>query len=321
MGESAVDDRFLMPSAYPYMPFFVGDYRGDTGNLSTLEHGAYLLLLFHYWTKGESLPDDPEQLRIIAGVSRHVWRKISPKICEFFEKRDGRLFHKRVEEELGRARLKSLKAQEAGRKSAESRSALHSTSAERPLPPSTNLEATISSPYSEEEKNKSSSSLRSEEPRAEESDVLPAIPRRKRKAAGIVCHDPTLLKAFNVFWDIYPRKKERQFALETWVREIRPEFVPDVIQAAIRYAEIRRGEPEQFTRHAATWLNKGRWRDSLTDEKPKPPTGNGNGKPTVSERNRDSRAGLFAAFGAAPPTPDSGARGRSLELRGPDDSA
>lgn len=76
-----------MPSAYPYMPFFVGDYRGDTAHLSTLEHGAYLLLLFHYWTKGESLPDDPEQLRIIAGVSRHVWLKISPKIREFFEKK------------------------------------------------------------------------------------------------------------------------------------------------------------------------------------------------------------------------------------------
>lgn len=133
--------------------------------------------------------------------------------------------------------------------------------------------------------------------------------------------DAELLAAFDEFWKIYPRKEGKTPALRTWVREIRLEIVPDVIQAAIRYAELRYGEDGRFTKHAATWLNKGTWRDSLTDEKPKPPTGNGNGKPTVSERNRDSRAGLFAAFGAAPPTPDSGARGRSLELRGADDPA
>jgi uncharacterized protein YdaU (DUF1376 family) len=39
-------------SSLPYMPFFVGDHLRDTRHLTTEEQGAYLLLIFEYWTKG-----------------------------------------------------------------------------------------------------------------------------------------------------------------------------------------------------------------------------------------------------------------------------
>ncbi len=90
-------------------------------HLSTLEHGAYLLLLFHYWRRGGPLPREPEQLRRFAGVSRTVWKKISPILSEFFRDDGTHWIHDRVEAELERARVKCLKAQAAGQQSGASR--------------------------------------------------------------------------------------------------------------------------------------------------------------------------------------------------------
>lgn len=165
----------------------------------------------------------------------------------------------------------------------------------------------------ESEKSKTDASLRS-------LSCPPASPSGV-KQAGAARVDQELRDAFYQFWPLYPRKVGKTRALEVWLREIRSEIVPDVIQAVLRYVELREGEPEQFTLHASTWLRNGRWRDALTDEKPKPPTGNGNGKPTISERNRQSRDEFLAAFGLSTPSPDSGTGQRSRQLRGLDDPA
>ena len=94
----------------PWMPLYVGDYLGDTGHLTTAQHGAYLLLMMHYWRKGE-LPDDNSQLAKIAKLPLKTWCDYRPVLQQFFH--DG-WKHKRIDAELAQMMRVSEKRASAG---------------------------------------------------------------------------------------------------------------------------------------------------------------------------------------------------------------
>jgi uncharacterized protein YdaU (DUF1376 family) len=96
----------------PWMPFYVGDYLGDTEHLSTVQHGAYCLLLFSYWRRG-CLPDDDQQLANITRLSMEEWLAQKPALQAFFH--DG-WTHKRMEYELHRTADLRAKRAAAGQK-------------------------------------------------------------------------------------------------------------------------------------------------------------------------------------------------------------
>ena len=98
----------------PFMRLFVADYQADTMHLTTVEHGAYLLLLMNYWQRGKPLPDDDRKLARIAGLGPREWKRIKPAVSEFFEINCSGWFHKRVESELSHMRAMSLKKREGG---------------------------------------------------------------------------------------------------------------------------------------------------------------------------------------------------------------
>ena len=106
-----------------WMPFYVGDYVRDTLHLSTEEHGAYLLLILHYWSTGEPLPDDPRRLAIIAKMGTKKWNGMGKTIRGFFRQKNGFLYHPRIEGEIKKARKISEKRASAGRKGGEKRQA------------------------------------------------------------------------------------------------------------------------------------------------------------------------------------------------------
>jgi uncharacterized protein YdaU (DUF1376 family) len=100
--------------AVPFMPLFVADYMADTAHLTTVEHGAYLLLIMTYWQRGEALPDDDRKLARIAGMGPREWARIRETISEFFQISDGTWFHSRIHTELESMRAKSLKKRNGG---------------------------------------------------------------------------------------------------------------------------------------------------------------------------------------------------------------
>ena len=96
----------------PWMPLYVGDYLGDTGHLTTARHGAYLLLMMHYWRKGE-LPDDDRQLCKIAKLPLKTWCEYRATLQDFFY--EG-WRHKRIDAELAKMMRVSEKRAIAGQK-------------------------------------------------------------------------------------------------------------------------------------------------------------------------------------------------------------
>jgi uncharacterized protein YdaU (DUF1376 family) len=96
-------------SEYAWMPFYVADYLADTGHLTTLQHGAYLLLIMHYWQTG-ALPRDDHQLALIARLPAKQWQSNRDVLARLF----GRKWtHKRIDAELERAEKKRKNLQKA----------------------------------------------------------------------------------------------------------------------------------------------------------------------------------------------------------------
>ena len=96
----------------PWMPLYVGDYLGDTGHLTTAQHGAYLLLMMHYWRKGE-LPDDDRQLSKITKLPLKTRCDTRAILQDFFH---SGWKHKRIDAELARMVRVSEKRAIAGQK-------------------------------------------------------------------------------------------------------------------------------------------------------------------------------------------------------------
>lgn len=82
------------------MPLYVADYLGDTGHLTTTEHGAYLLLLMTMWRSGGILPNDDKRLARFSRCTKSQWERMRPVLIEFFTVSDASLTHKRMNAEL-----------------------------------------------------------------------------------------------------------------------------------------------------------------------------------------------------------------------------
>lgn len=97
-----------------WMPLYIGDYLADTAHLDAAEHGAYLLLMMHYWRNGP-LPKVHKQLQQIAHLNGRGSLQILRTVLTFFEEREDAYYHKRIDQE----RQKAADHKEAQRKRTE----------------------------------------------------------------------------------------------------------------------------------------------------------------------------------------------------------
>jgi len=104
-----------------WMPLYVADYLRDTMRLTTVEHGAYMLLLMASWTEDGRLPDDDTELAAIVKLGVPEWIAIAPKLRRFFAADGDFLIHKRVVEEREKAEHITVERSSAGKEGARRR--------------------------------------------------------------------------------------------------------------------------------------------------------------------------------------------------------
>jgi len=109
---SAGGNRMKSPNG---MMLWTDAYLADTGHLTTLEHGAYLLILMAMWRAGGKLPDDDLTLARCARMTRDKWRHVSKTINSLLTKnRDGTVSQKRQLKELANSLCRVEKNRAAG---------------------------------------------------------------------------------------------------------------------------------------------------------------------------------------------------------------
>jgi len=98
------------------MPFWTDAYLGDTTHLTTVEHGAYLLLLIQAWRRPNcDLPDDDQMLARFSGVTGPQWAEMKPIVMGFWtlNKRKKIWVQKRLQKERAKTTEKTAKARDS----------------------------------------------------------------------------------------------------------------------------------------------------------------------------------------------------------------
>ena len=141
-------ERGVSVERSPSFSFYPKDWLSDVKvrTMSHPERAAYVDLLCFCWTE-DTLPNDPVALAQLLGVPPRTFAKWWPKLHECFDDEDGRLRHRRLDQERADQAAWRASRAAAGRKGAARR--WHSLRPERAPPSPENGEA-IAEPMPEQ---------------------------------------------------------------------------------------------------------------------------------------------------------------------------
>lgn len=91
----------MVKKSKAFIKLNIGDHLADTRHLTATEHGAYFLMLMHYYNTKKPLPDDDTQLQRISGLKGKVWKEKKPILAQFFKIENGVWRQEKADRELG----------------------------------------------------------------------------------------------------------------------------------------------------------------------------------------------------------------------------
>jgi len=105
-----------------WYPHFPGDYARDTADLTLMEHGAYRLLLDHYYSTGGPLPGDKQRIyRLCRAFHPEEQEAVSAVLSDFFSLQVDGYHNGRADRQLIEMAEKKEKLSESGRRGARRR--------------------------------------------------------------------------------------------------------------------------------------------------------------------------------------------------------
>ena len=121
-NDSANQKKRQRLSKKMYQPFFWGDYFRDTGDLSLVEHGAYLKLIGTYWSTGRPIPSDAVRMRRACGAVSDEEAAAALFVLQTYFHQEGDVWrHRRIERDLAEHAHRAELASTAAKKAAEAR--------------------------------------------------------------------------------------------------------------------------------------------------------------------------------------------------------
>ena len=224
----------------PWMPLYIADYLADTTHLRTVEHGAYMLLIMTYWRHGK-LPADDAALARIARMSGREWQSVKGTLQALF---GDDWTHKRIDQELNKARTKSNSRAEAGSRGGNAKAM---KTKEHPIAKATILP----------EQNPTVALASSSQPQPE---LDTGVSNKTRGARISRSDDAELLIDFEgEFWPDYPHKVGKPDALKAFIRARKSHSMAMIMTGLAGYKRTKPDDRPWL--NPATFLNQERFND------------------------------------------------------------
>ncbi len=204
-----------------WMPLHIADYLADTGHLTATEHGAYLLLIMHYWQNG-CLPENERVISRIAKLSPEQWEESRDMLAMLF---GPGWTHKRIDAELSKAD----EIIEKRRAAAEAR-------------------------YSKGKKDTSDANAKHMQSKCSDTGALPLTYNQSSSLRS----EDARASEFEEFWQVYPNKVGEPAARAAFSKAIARASL-DEIMIGVR-AYVDKTDDRQWC-NPVKWLSEDRWKD------------------------------------------------------------
>jgi uncharacterized protein YdaU (DUF1376 family) len=220
-----------------YYKFNIGDYLSHTGHLTLLEDLAYRRLIDYQFLNECHIPSDIKQAARVIRMNDCL-TDVEQVLNEFYSLDEDGWLNNRVQRELNEYHAKALNASKAGKASAKARKAKRKQQVPKSNDRSTDAQRTCNQTLT-------------------------------------INHKPITInnskEAFDIFYDNYPKKKNKGAAEKAW-KKIKPEQYQPIMDALANAcnSDDWTKDKGKWIPYPASWLNAKGWEDEETiTDKPK----------------------------------------------------